>query len=68
MKIEDWNATHLGKKVKLRGENYNNYYRLESLTYRYGSNSVVASIVTVVPSDRPGVLSHFDLDMIELVE
>lgn len=68
MKIEDWNATHLGKKVKLRGENHNNYYRLEALTYRYGFDSVVATIVTILPSNRPGVLSHFDLDMIELAK
>jgi hypothetical protein len=68
MKKEDWNASHLGKKVRLLSENYNIYYRLESLTYHYGSDSVMATLITIVPSHRPGVLSHFDLASIELAE
>lgn len=68
MKTENWNASHLGKKVRVIGSNSDNHYRLEAITYKYGSNSVCATLVTIVPSGRPGVLSYFDLTSIELVK
>ena len=69
MKTEDWNASHLGQPVRLKGKSSKeHHYLLESLTYQYGSGKIMATLVTIVPSPRPGIIGHYELEGIELVK
>jgi len=69
MKTQDWNASHLGKSVRLKSHKSDDWhYRLEGLRYEAGNGGVTATLVTIVPSIRPGITSHFNLGEIELAE
>jgi hypothetical protein len=64
----EWNATHLGKAVRLKNNSARGWrYRLKALTYEAGNGGVTATLEAIVPSPRPGALEHFALDSIELV-
>lgn len=58
-----WNSTHLGKRVRIKG-NKKNVYILEAMIYDSGNGSIRASLIQVEPFYS---CINYDLDSLELI-
>jgi hypothetical protein len=62
-----WDVSHLGKPVRFKDDDDSKWhYHLDALTFDSGNGGIRATLVTVVPSPRPGLVGHYELESIEL--